>query len=276
MVRPVRDENSVNLYWWRPSGNRINLGDEISPLIFRHVFHRDAIWADVNACDAIGVGSIFYPRKASRRKRKRPLFIWGSGTLECRTCEYSDLSIVIGALRGPRTAGAIRGCPEIPLGDPGLFVGEIFKKAEGGGDGIGIIPHHSVRKHPDVKRLAESVGARASILDFTDPDIKKTLDTLSRCNFVISSSLHGLIFSDSYGVPSLFWNDFGVDNEWKFRDYFEGVAREEFASLNTSQLVAALAEGGVQNLPFSCLSTMKLSRTLAGLREAALKIKELD
>lgn len=256
------------LYWWRKKSRWSNLGDEVSPLILSHVTGREMAHGGLDDCDGVAIGSVFYPRKASARKRKTPLFVWGSGTLTPRPCNYNQLSVILAALRGPRTAGQIENCPDIPFGDPGLFITEIAPKAAGPTDHISIIPHHSMLKTPLIGQMQDAFGG-AEVLDFTDPDSDATLDKLSRSRLIVSSSLHGLIFADAYGIPSLFWNELGEENEWKYRDYFEGVGREGYAALPAAR-IAEIAQGArVDDLPVSLLASEIRQRVVADLREAA-------
>lgn len=295
------------LYWWRPKRDWINLGDEISPHVLAHVTWRSIIHAPDHLCDGIAIGSVFNPRRARAKKRATPLFVWGSGTLAPSPCEFKHLSVIMAALRGPRTHGQIIGCPELPFGDPGLFVREIWPKqplsgpAPGSpsvaapavppapgtaaarraaapakpavGGRIGLIPHHGQLRSPQIAGLAAALEG-AELLDFTAPDIAATLGALSRCRLIVSSSLHGLILADSYGIPSLFWNEGGAANEWKYRDYFEGVGREDFAGLTAAEILSLLAVGPVEDLPFSQLSEARLAQVLADLRAAAGRIPE--
>ena len=60
------------------------------------------------------------------------------------------------------------------------------------------------------------------------------IDEICSCNYIISSSLHGLILADAYGIPNL-WISVsdkvkGVD--CKFADYFSGVGREFVSPMN--------------------------------------------
>lgn len=74
--------NDFGLYWWQPPKGWTNIGDEISPIVLGHVTGRHIVHASLDTCDGIAIGSVFLPRKAARRKRATPLFIWGSGTLQ--------------------------------------------------------------------------------------------------------------------------------------------------------------------------------------------------
>lgn len=256
------------LYWWRRGERWTNLGDEVSPLILGHVTGRDIEHAGLEECDGIAIGSVFYPRKATRKKRENPMFIWGSGTLVPRPARFDRLFAILAALRGPHTAGQIENCPDIPFGDPGLFIPEIVPKASGGADQIGLIPHFSMLGSPLARELRETLGG-AEVLDFTDPDFTATLTRLSQCRLIVSSSLHGLIFADAYGIPSLFWNEAGAENEWKFRDYFDGAGRDGYQALTAAQITGIAGGGRVDDLPVSLLSAAARDRILADLRDAA-------
>lgn len=196
------------------------------------------------------------------------MFVWGSGTLIPRPARFDRLFAILAALRGPNTAGQIENCPEIPFGDPGLFIPEIAPKAVGGQGHVGLIPHHSMLGSPVVRNLRDALGG-AEVLDFTDPDFMATLARLSQSRLIVSSSLHGLIFADAYGIPSMFWNEAGEENEWKFRDYYGGVGREGYAALTAAQIIDIVAGGRVDDLPISLLSEASKGRVLADLRAAA-------
>ena len=59
-------------------------------------------------------------------------------------------------------------------------------------------------------------------------DWHNVIDQIKSCENIISSSLHGLIVSDAYGIPNV-WikiSDNINGGEFKFKDYFSGVKRE--------------------------------------------------
>ncbi len=57
-----------------------------------------------------------------------------------------------------------------------------------------------------------------------DEVIRKILDS----EFVISSSLHGLIIADAFGVPSRLLKITDTEPLFKYRDYYEGTGRPIF------------------------------------------------
>ena len=88
-----------------------------------------------------------------------------------------------------------------------------------------LIPHYVDMKSPFVRLiLREWKGSH--VIDIQSP-LFAIMDDIVKCEFILSSSLHGLIFSDSYGIPNgpmeLSNNVHGGDH--KFDDYFESVNR---------------------------------------------------
>lgn len=264
--------DAFGLYWWKPGGQRINLGDAISPLVLAHVTGRQIVYASPQRCDGIAIGSVFTKRISKVENRTWPLTVWGSGTLQPKPCRLDKLSVVLTALRGPHTAGQIVGCPDLPFGDPGLFVPELWPASPTPSGRVGLIPHHSQLAMAEVAQLAAVLGD-AVVIDFTDPNIAATLKTLSECRLIVSSSLHGLVFADAYGIPSLFWNEGGARNEWKYRDYYAGAGREEYHALSAAEIIAIAEKGRAEDLPFSCLPAAARDTRLADLRMAAKAVR---
>ena len=59
-------------------------------------------------------------------------------------------------------------------------------------------------------------------------NVKNVATKISGCTVVFSSSLHGLILADSYGIPNahiIITNKLQGDT-YKFEDYYSGVGRK--------------------------------------------------
>ena len=155
--------------------------------------------------------------------------IWGSGIISEDThIPYKPVKVY--SVRGPLTRKMLldRGidCPEI-YGDPALLVSRYYRPRISKTYEIGIIPHYVdeentaltefCRLHPDV--LIIHMRGYNHWHDIPDQILS--------CKKVISSSLHGLIISDSYGVPNA-WVRFSEAIEggnFKYLDYFASVGR---------------------------------------------------
>ena len=119
-------------------------------------------------------------------------------------------------------------CPEV-YGDPALLMPLIYKpKVEKVKGRIGFIPHYKDVKDKDIIRLLNEGGKDAILIKVQKySSWHDVIKQILSCEFIISSSLHGLILSDAYGIP----------NQWitlqkalpgggfKFDDYYSAVGK---------------------------------------------------
>lgn len=108
------------------------------------------------------------------------------------------------------------------LGDPGLLAREIITPRDENNfttNGIiGVIPHFM-----DLKK-AKSIIKKDKGFKIIDirKDFESVCNEILTCDVVLSSSLHGLIFSDSMNVSN-YWIKFSdnlVGGDFKFQDYY--------------------------------------------------------
>jgi len=149
--------------------------------------------------------------------------VWGTGLIfERLRANIPDADVR--CVRGHLTAARVNGGLVDPVvGDTGLLVDKLpFPRTGEKQYDVGIIPHYV---DEDNHGVAEWLGKQlwnATSIDICGrvPDV---LRAISECRFVLSSSLHGLIFADSLGVPNA-WivlsNKVGGGSTFKFRDYY--------------------------------------------------------
>ena len=139
------------------------------------------------------------------------------------------------AVRGEKTRKCLIqagiDCPGI-YGDPALLLPLIFspnlKKYR---KHIGIIPHYKDIENPNVKRLFEEANGNAILINVQNyKNWKDIINQISSCDFIISSSLHGLILSDAYRVPNVWvtFSDLLAGGRFKFEDYYSAVGKKGF------------------------------------------------
>ena len=61
----------------------------------------------------------------------------------------------------------------------------------------------------------------------------KFLSRIVRAKKVISSSLHGIIIAESYGIPSVLLKNNNGEGDEKYHDYYQGTGRKTFHMCTT-------------------------------------------
>lgn len=207
-LRPIR------LYWWRhPSGRLPNFGDELSSIIVEWMTGRRVVHASPIRCDLVAVGSVL--EHVMNSDRATPAPVWGAGFIAAES-ECRPDCVVPYAVRGHLSANRIGGSTAV--GDPGLLarhlVGTVPKRFS-----IGIVPHFVDRDHPMLDWLESNVPHAVVISPLQDP--LDAIAQIAACDYVISSSLHGLVVADSLGVPNRWvtMSDNVIGAGYKFRDH---------------------------------------------------------
>lgn len=157
--------------------------------------------------------------------------IWGSGIIK------PDMPIPNGPLkvcsvRGPLTRQILLKhnieCPE-KYGDPALLVSQYYKPKIQKKYEIGIIPHYSDEANEVLNNFCKE-HPETTIIHMTGyKNWHEIPNKILSCKRIISSSLHGLIIADSYGIPNSwvkFSDKIGVNDNFKYWDYFASVGRE--------------------------------------------------
>jgi hypothetical protein len=183
----------VKAYWWREIPN---FGDGLMGLALEKFGEVKTAWAPVSRAQVAAGGSVL--------EHIPPLwdgFVLGAGKLY----ENSELHLHTGtmtilALRGPLTA---RQCPpgDYAIGDPGLLAPEIMPAQEKQHD-LGLIPHWS----DATLRMRNEFYGDGWSTHYIDPQQSplRVLAEISACHRIVTSSLHGMIVADAYGIPRRF------------------------------------------------------------------------
>lgn len=135
--------------------------------------------------------------------------------------------LIIHALRGEKTRKRLSDILEknisCVLADPGILAPMIVEPCEKRYH-VGIVPHHwDVDEEVFEEMLNHYLNSK--FIDVHD-EPEKVLKEISQCEYIISTSLHGLIVADSYRIPNC-WCEISdrVEGEgFKFHDYFSSFA----------------------------------------------------
>lgn len=235
--------NKIYAFWWYEE----NFGDALTPYLIKklsgkHVVYscwhrpyfkveakrlfysitqfkkydfRRLCWPIKDKPVVLGVGSILWLSLPNYH-------IWGSGFLRAND-RFKGGKLY--AVRGKYSAKKLvkMGYPECKVyGDPALLLPLIYKpqKKEGGG---GIIPHYTEyedfkKNYPDNK-----------IINLNTYNIEKTIDEICSCDYILSTSLHGVIVAHAYGIPALWVKKKQLaTDDFKYKDYFSSVKLPEY------------------------------------------------
>lgn len=214
------------LVWFRKFQGRRwiygqNFGDYLSVVVVGEMLRRVGVTDTIPQKNGrlLAIGSIIHFAQDND-------IIWGSGVngkVDREDHRFNSLDIRM--LRGPRTK---RFLEEIGIhvdctvfGDPALLIPHLFPKLQyrpKKGKYI-VIPNLNELEH--VKKLVPSEVKLVSPVGYW----KKIVDEILTSDLVITSSLHGLILAEVFGVPVRFVHPIGGETLFKYEDYLEGTGR---------------------------------------------------
>lgn len=153
--------------------------------------------------------------------------IWGSGILFTepegfiwKRNKYRKLDIR--CVRGPKTLKRLEengyDVSNCKMGDPGVLMPLIYKPKE-----YGEKKDYSVILHMSLQN--DDIDNQINILT---SDWKKTIDEIYNSKLVISSSLHGVILAEAYGIPAILYANVEGNDMFKYDDYYLSTGREEY------------------------------------------------
>lgn len=119
--------------------------------------------------------------------------------------------------------------PEI-YGDLALLTSKYYVPKQRKKKRLCIIPHYVDFENEVIQEYKETFQNEIEIVNLSNYNAwTEIVDKICSCDCVISSSLHGLIVSDSYNIPNI-WVSFS-DNikggNFKYLDYFSSVERDQ-------------------------------------------------
>ncbi|WP_321531213.1 polysaccharide pyruvyl transferase family protein [uncultured Desulfuromonas sp.] len=210
-------QKPLKVYW--SSGlkhGKKNFGDWLSPVLCEAISGRKVEYAKPNQCDLVAVGSILHRLKNHFWSHR--VHVWGSGLIQEQAAFSSPHNF--DAVRGKHTAALIKNQPINALGDPGLLSDMLLvEKNHPKRYRVGIVPHYVDQKHPAVIEFLKQSGV--SFIDIFS-ETMDFLEQVARCEFILSSSLHGLIIADALNIPNA-WIKLSErvrGNDFKFADYY--------------------------------------------------------
>jgi pyruvyltransferase len=205
-----RGVTAAPTYWWELDAN---FGDQLTPFLFPRYgiapVHRRPRHAAL-----VGVGSI-----VEHLPHDYAGTILGSGVMFDRAVDLPNATVA--ACRGPLSRERLGARGEVALGDPGLLLARWVRRRPTTRR-LGLVPHFRHTRDPLWDRLGAAPGTGRI-------DVRahpaKVAARISACAAIVTSSLHGLITADAFGIPAV-WVILKPELEggdFKFRDHEAAV-----------------------------------------------------
>ena len=249
----------VPTLWW---DGHPNFGDDLTPWLLPDYgvapVHRVAGRARLS-----GIGSIleFLP----------PGFdgaIWGSGLMYGEPHPLPRAHVL--AVRGHLTRELIGAPDDVALGDPGILVARRRGRPRVRWD-VALVPHGHHRQHEPFLALAESDGFRVRVVNIHQ-SASRVVREIAAADAVVTTSLHGLVTADAYGIPAT-WTALEPPlsgGSFKFHDY-ESVltpGSTRFTAFDPRMSLGdLLASAATPSRPMVERVCDDLERSIAGLSE---------
>lgn len=219
-----------------------NFGDELSEKIVSRMVGYPVVtttsrWygRDTGKRKLLALGSILVTAEEGD-------IIWGTGVKEpfeeVAPSRYRFKNLDVRAVRGPLTRAFLLtmgiACPEV-YGDPALLIPRLFpefQRAKKPSRPYSIVVHYADDQY--FQGMENVISAKEK----WDVVVEKILDSA----FVISTSLHGIIVAEAFGIPARYLRISGKEKLFKFKDYYSGTKRPHFTY--ALSVVEALKLGG--------------------------------
>lgn len=240
----------INLIYW----NGENFGDALSPALVREFSDRSVqfkhaykgyfrhLVKSILSFSVKEINSILFPWQENvlavgsvicwGNKQSK---IWGSGFM---VNKGNVRAKAILAVRGPYTAKrlASQGFPKCEIyGDPALLLPLWLKPAALKKYRIGIIPHWK-----ETEGFIKSYGHKYKIIDLRTNNVETIVKEITSCEYILSTSLHGVIVPHAYSIPALWLKDGYIDTDgFKFLDYFASVGIPEYRGFEDVENILA-------------------------------------
>jgi pyruvyltransferase len=221
---------SIPAYWHRSS----NFGDQLTPYLIEKITGRPVVYVPQPNTFEEKTDPVLMVTGSILSSYVHCGVIWGNGYAWSNEDVHKPLEIA--AVRGPYTRKKLidKGidCPEV-YGDPALLLPFLYDQGQKPQHELGIIPHMIDHAEVSSQYGDQLQKMNAIIIDLTWP-IEKVIDHILMCKKTISSSLHGLIVSHAYGIPSKWvkFSDKVIGDDFKFHDYLKSVGMHMHGSLD--------------------------------------------
>ena len=224
LLRPIVPFAANLLYWKPTSGDTV--GDLLSLIIYKEMLKSGGVKRKIYHYTKriVAIGSVLSFVGSGRTT------VWGTGLMNDQCVSVlprKKAELDIRAVRGPKTRECLvkvgYNCPT-RYGDPAILLPHFYNPTVTKEKGkIVIIPHQS--------RYEKYANRFSYVLNTYTSNWQGFVCEIKSAEKVISSSLHGIILAESYGIPCVWLNDI-PDSPFKYEDYYLSTGRNIFPIAN--------------------------------------------
>lgn len=237
-------KNYINLEWWH---KKENIGDTLAKVVFEWMIENNNLDKNKktkNTVHLMTIGSLIGMYDFDT-------VVWGSG-IHCVDnvkkvyIQRKYRKYDIRAVRGPITASILKSAGyqvNDIYGDPAILMPYIYNNNLQKKYKVSMILHLSQ------KSLNNDISEKdIHLIDVETDNYKKFIDEILESELVISSSLHGIILAETYGVPAIFLKN-GMENEiMKFFDWYLSTERNTIVMANSIEEALKMSPMPLPNL----------------------------
>lgn len=233
-----------------------NMGDLLNVLLMEEYFKIPMVRKTPLTAELSGIGSGLGQFTLSQDNRllsyvekliaisSTVVHIWGTGFIEDKHWnKFYRKNMVFDAVRGELSKQKIElllgKSIDAVLGDGGILAPELVKKniEKQKKYNVGIIPHYKEQEHPIFGKFQDKFSD-SKLIDVRD-EPHKVLREIAQSEFIISSSLHGLIVADAFHVPNhhIVATDNLLGDGFKFDDYYSSLGlQHKYTSIDDTRI----------------------------------------
>ena len=242
-------KNRINLEYWN---RRVNIGDTIAPVIYNWMLQQYNLNPDKEmkkTVHLLTVGSLIGMGNFDA-------VIWGSGfhtfgSIRSVVNKRYYRKYDIRAVRGPISAEILKisdyDCPAV-YGDPAILMPRIYQP-----ESMPKKYKYSAVLHIDHREV--NIPKGVNYINVETNDYKSVINRMLESEIVISSSLHGIILAESYGIPAVFLGQNMEYETIKFYDWYYSTGRKNV-------LIANSLEEALQMTPMALPQLEEMQKNL--------------
>ncbi|MEZ4841528.1 MAG: polysaccharide pyruvyl transferase family protein [Flavobacteriaceae bacterium] len=240
----------IFMYWFKMPEGEKNFGDEVGPYVVSRL--SESIVSFVNPNRNFLIKSIFHKQKRGNLRIKDILAIllgqkkvlvsvgsilnhyniptcnvWGAGIITRKDrVQKANFFAVRGKYSQERLKELKYKAPQT-VGDPALLLSlvtpiKMKKKYK-----LGIIPHYVHYEEVKMRFKTDDI----LVINLLEPNVETIIENINTCDYMVSSSLHGIIVSHTYKIPCI-WFELAetplFGDNVKFYDYFSSVGINDY------------------------------------------------